>query len=212
MKALIVLGIALAVGATSVSAATVIYNDRATFEAALGDYLVDDFNAAEYGVGDISNGDPLDIHSNAHMSGVLGETDFTSTGFNNWNFILRHADGDSDYCAGCNGSFQFDFGTTSYGDADGVYGAGYDIEASTQYYAYITYGDNTTENVNLAGRTFFGVTSDLSVKSIHTGLIDGGSTTSGYIELDNLTIGRVPEPAMLSLLALGGLSLLRRRR
>ncbi|MCH7840013.1 MAG: PEP-CTERM sorting domain-containing protein [Planctomycetes bacterium] len=212
MKALAVFGMVLAVGATAANAAT-IYDNRADFEAALlGGFFTDDYNAAGYGVGDIINNPALDIHSNASMSGVVGETDYTSTGFDNWNFILRHSSGDSDYCAGCNGSFLFEFETTSWGDANGVYGAGYDIEAGTDYYAYITYGNGTTENVNLAGRSFFGVTSDLSVKSIHSGLIDGGSTTGGYIELDNLTIGRIPEPAMLSLLALGGLGLLRRRR
>lgn len=211
MKVLAVFGMVLAVGATAAIADTVIYDDRGTFEAALDTFFTDDFNAAEYGIGDISNGDPLDIHSNAHMSGIEGETDYTSTGFQNWNFILRHADGDSDYCAGCNGSFLFEFTTTSFGDENGVFGAGYDIEAGTAYYAFITYGDGSTQNVNLAGRSFFGVTSDLSVKSVHSGLIDGGHTTGGYIEIDKLTIG-TPEPAMLSLLAFGGLVLLRRRR
>ena len=213
MKALAVFGMVLAVGATAVNAATVIYDDRATFEAALlGGFFTDDYSAAEYGVGDVSNGDPLDIHSNAHMSGVVGETDYFTTGWDNWSFILDHESGNPTYCAGCNGSFLFEFTTTSFGDADGVFGAGYDNRnPGTGYYAYITYGDNSTQNVSLNGMTFFGVTSDLSVKSIHTGLIDGGSTRAGSIQLDNLTIG-IPEPAMLSLLALGGLGVLRRRR
>ncbi len=41
--------------------------------------------------------------------------------------------------------------------------------------------------------------------------IKGAANTHGYF-LDNITVTAVPEPACLSLLALGGLALLRRRR
>ena len=66
------------------------------------------------------------------------------------------------------------------------------------YTAFITFGDGSTSNIALpeergcvprGGPCFFGITSDLLVKSIHIGLPDGGATTSGSLIMDNLTIG-----------------------
>jgi MYXO-CTERM domain-containing protein len=149
------------------------------------------------------------------MSSVLGETDYQTTGFSNLNIIFNQAS-DARYCAGCNGSFRLTFTSTSVGTASGVYGAGFDIEhnSATDYFAFITYGDNTTDNINLpANASFFGVTSDVAVKSIHIGLTNGGSTTGGSISIDDLTIGSaVPAPGALALLAAAGFASRRRRR
>lgn len=210
------LGMVFALAGAVASAQTTLYTDRATFEGALGATVVDPFTAAPYGIGDISNGGTLDIHSNAHMSGVIGETDYASTGFNNWNFIVGFpTPATVYYCAGCNGSFLMSFLTTSVGTANGVFGAGFDIRhnSTPNYHAYITFGDSTTQDVALPGGAgFFGVTSSLDIESIHLGLAGGGNTTSGSFGMRNPTIGAVPEPAALSLLSVGALMLLRRRR
>ncbi len=185
------------------------YSDRATFEAALGTIILDDYTAADYLHGDVSDGGTLDIHSNAHMSGVLGETDYVSTGFNNWNFVL--SSGTNRYCAGCNGSYRLSFTTTSVGTASGVYGAGLDILSST-YFAFVTFGDGSTLDVALPSSGFWGITSNLDITSIHMGNSGGGSTTSGYMEMTNLTIGDVPAPGVLAMLGVAGFARRRRRR
>lgn len=206
--------LACAVSAPAFAGITV-YTDRATFEAALGgNYLIDGFDAAGYLNGDRSNGGTLDIHSNASMSGVLGEADFMSTGFSDWNFVLSDGSGgNTRYCAGCNGSFQLGFTTTSYGTGAGVYGAGFDVTAGTDYYAFVTLGNSETHNIALSGApSFFGVISDDYIASIHVGLSGGGSTTGGYIEIDNLTYGGIiPAPAAIALFGLAGLCGRRRR-
>lgn len=203
----------LAVGAIAVSSyAQTFYNNRATFEAALTSMVKDGFDNEGYGQGDVVNQPTLDIHSDAHMSAVIGETDYNTTGFTNWNIIYNQP-GDPRYCAGCNGSFRLIFTSTSQGDANGVFGVGFDVEAhSGSYVAYITYGDGGTENANVsASGQFWGVTTTRKINNIHFGLANGGRRTDGSFGIDDLTIG-APEPTTLSLLALGGLALLRRRR
>ena len=55
----------------------------------------------------------------------------------------------------------------------------------------------------LSNRDFFGITSDLGIKTIHLGLANGATTQGGNFEQDNLTIGSaVPEPATVALLGL----------
>lgn len=219
LKFVIGLGLVSAWAVAAANAQTVIYNDRSTFEATLGAFIADSYSDVGYTMGDVSNGPTLDIHSNTHMSAVIGETDYTTTSFNDptgWNLIVNQPS-PMRYCAGCNGSFLLSFLTTSVGTANGVFGAGIDIATNSSalpYHAFITYGDSTTQDVALpAGVSFFGVTSTLDVESIHFGLAGGGRTTSGSFVMDDLTIGAaIPEPAALSLLSVGALMLLRRRR
>ena len=213
------LGIAvLTFGATFAGGAeaATLFNDRSLFETNLGSWIVDDYEDPAYQIGDRGNGPTLDIHTNASMSDILGETSYESTGWSNHNLIVTW-DSNSNYCAGCNGSFLLDFTSTSMGNSLGVFGVGFDIERGTDYYGFVTYGDGTTEDFALPGSTaFWGLTSDSLISSIHLGLSGGGSTTSrsGYLQIDNLTIGsktKVPEPsAILGLLALGGYALKRR--
>jgi hypothetical protein len=71
--------------------------------------------------------------------------------------------------------------------------------AADPYYAFITYGDGTTDDVLLPavgeGETrFFGVTAPELIESIHFGLSGGSSTTSGFFKIDNLTIGDAAPP------------------
>jgi hypothetical protein len=153
--------------------------------------------------------------NDATMSAVLGETDYTSTGFPNHNLVPNGY-----YCAGCNGSFQLGFTTTSVGDASGVFGVGIDILSNSQslpYHAFVTFGDASTIDYLLPGAgTFWGINSPLNIASIDFGLINGGTTVSGSFAIDNLTIGSaaVPAPATLALFGLGlaGLGWSRRKK
>jgi hypothetical protein len=190
------------------------FDVRAIFEAELGAIVVDDYENAGYSFS----------QTNAVMSAVLGETQYTTTGFVDNNLVFESG-GNHYYCAGCNGSFLLDFTSTSVGSAAGLYGVGIDFFNSssiTVYNAFITYGDGSTENflfdvVTFPATEFWGVTSDLLIGSIHFGLVDGGTTQEGSFGIDNLTIGSavgVPEPGTLALLGIGllGLSLSRRRK
>ena len=135
--------------------------------------------------------------SNAAMSAVLGETAYTTTGHANTNKILD--DSDPLYCAGCNGSFRLDFTSTSVGGPNGVFGVGFSFRngggVELQYTAFVTFGDDSTQNFLLPLSNarppieYFGITSDLRIKTVHLGLADGGATTSGSFQMDNLTIG-----------------------
>jgi MYXO-CTERM domain-containing protein len=153
------------------------YNNLVAFQADVTSTVTDDYQNPAY----VFN------QSNAVMSAVLGQTDYMTTGFADWNLVV----GGGHYCAGCNGSFELQFQTTTVGNAVGVNGAGFDIASSDNtYYAYITFGDGTTANIQLppAG-TFWGVAAPERVERIHIGLSNGMSTTGGYFEMDNLIVG-----------------------
>ncbi|MGE0486254.1 MAG: PEP-CTERM sorting domain-containing protein [Gammaproteobacteria bacterium] len=205
------LGLTCLLGVAASAHATLVHASRAAFEATLGTTVVDDYENPAYAFS----------QSDAVMSGVLGETDYTSTGFVDLNLVVGGAD--HNYCAGCNGSFRLDFTATSVSDATGVYGAGFDIDAhdlTRGYFAFVVFGDASTGNFALPGAgSFWGLTSDLGIRSIHVGLSFGGFTNNGYIEIDNLTIGdaagpggNVPEPASLALALLGLAGASHRRR
>ncbi|MCX4247596.1 MYXO-CTERM sorting domain-containing protein [Paraliomyxa miuraensis] len=176
-----VVGALVMTAAGSARAATpTYYNNLAAFEADIIVSVTDDYQNPAY----VFN------QSDAVMSAVIGETDYMTTGHLNWNLVV----GGGHYCAGCNGSFQLSFQTTSVGNVVGVNGAGFDIASSDNtYFAYITFGDGTTANIQLppAG-TFWGVAAPERIQSIHVGLSGGGSTTNGYIEIDDLIVGDGP--------------------
>lgn len=181
---LLIIAGAIFLSSFSYAATPSFYTDRSTFESDLDTIITDDYSP--------SSGYPsgFAIYNNVQMSSFFGETDYQTTGFPDWNFILSS----ETYCAGCNGSFLLSFTTTSVTESGtGVFGVGVDIlsNASTvPYFAYITYGDATTETRSLpTGSSFFGVTAPELIQSIHFGLSGGGSTTSGSFEIDNLTIG-----------------------
>lgn len=209
--AFIALGIGLE---TQQAQAYTLFSEQTTFQNQLSTFIVDDYENPGYLSGDIFDGEGLDIHSNASMSSVLGETQYeTTTGFGTgtgYNLIVERDSGHR-YCAGCNGSFLLDFTQTSVGNALGVFGAGFDILADTDYFARVTFGNNNEQDFSLAGRSFFGITSDTGIKSFYIGLAGGQPTIDGYIEIDNLTIGSksepVPEPtSVMGLLAVGAFS------
>lgn len=168
-------------GTTVASAANpVFYNDQTTFSGQLTASVIDTYSNPAY----------IFFQGDAAMSAVLGETDYQSTGFNNINIVSGGA-----YCAGCNGSFRLTFTSTSVGTAQGVHGVGFKVQIHDQivpYYAYITYADNTTQNVALppAGN-FWGVTAPERITSIHLGLSNAGTTQNGSFAIDDLIIGSI---------------------
>lgn len=191
---------------TSAYATVVTYTDRATFESDLQDIVIDDFNSAAYSF----------VNTAVGMKTLsLGSIGYEGTGFGiNHNLVSGQR-----LCWGCNGSGQILLGDTTIGTSDGVYGFGLDIirsSANPQYDAFVTFGDGSTQNIDLgAGSRFFGITSGSLIKQVHFGLTGGGVTTSGSFQVDNVTIGnKVPEPAPMALLGLGllGFGLARRRR
>lgn len=199
---------------SSTTLAGVIYSDSAAFNATLGSIVVDNYENSGYAF----------VQNDAAMTNVLGETTYKATGHPNTNYVWLSS-GNHMFCAGCNGSFRLDFSSTSVSDANGVYGVGFDYFNTTNplYNAFVTYGDGSTENFQLASAwnpnlKFWGITSDLEINSIHFGLANGGPTKQGSFAIDNLTIGNkassVPEPASILLLGLGllGLSAARRKQ
>lgn len=177
-------------------ASTITYADAASFQAALQNSVVDTYSAAGYQHGDKFDGPTQDFFSDAAVSAVFGETDYKSTGFANFDLIVHDAANDY-YCAGCNGSFQLSFTDTTVGDTSGVYGAGFNFINTGNYVAFVTFGDASTANYQLpfaakigdSFTSFFGITSDLAVSSIHLGLQNGGATNNAVFAIDNLTIG-----------------------
>lgn len=222
--------LSLTVFAASHASAAIVYSDRTSFEATLVVSITDDYSAPGYAAGNILDQANFDIHSDASMSAVLGETQYTSTGISNRNIIVNQA-ANPLYCAGCNGSFLLDFTATSVGSAVGVFGVGLDVpsvEGTFGTVAFVTFGDGSTENFAIpaaptSGFAFWGITDMLMISTIHFGLLDGGINTENSIQrmaMDNLTIGaaqapnEIPLPAAFPLFIAGliGLRLAARKK
>lgn len=212
--------------AGAAQAATTTFTDRTAFLAGLTSTIVDDYESPAYYLG-ISTSD---------MNAVRGETQYGSVGggANSFRFDQPSLLGKS-YCvssgAGCNSGIALDFTGTSLSDSSGVDAVGFNLfdPASSWYYpsiftALVTFGDDSVAgydlNANLgigifpdttpAYARFFGVQSDLGIKSIWIPAsvrqyVDG--PRSFGVEIDNLTIGAVtaavPEPATWAMMIAG---------
>jgi hypothetical protein len=234
VKIRILLGASILLLSGQVGAAVITtYLDRASFETQLGSTVKDEYDLSLYGTG--NNG--LGSFTNSEMSAVLGETSYTATAHTDLNLVTPWLVGDGSYCAGCNGSFLLDFTGTSVGDTQGVYGVGFTMEfnyATTGshyfwpvpdgvegYHAFVTFGDDTTGDWELPlaapidfysiHTSFWGITSEQKVKSIHIGLENGGISTFSTFRMDDLTIGSispVPIPATVWLFGTGLIGLI----
>jgi hypothetical protein len=179
------LGLALPIGASVLfmagradAATPTYYNNLGAFQADITDTVTDDYSNPGY----------VFVQSNAQMSAVLGETDYVSTGHIDNNIVS-----DGVYCAGCNGSFELSFQTTTVGTAAGVHGVGMNIvfsDPGLPYFAYILFADGTTANLQLpVAGSFWGVSAPERIERIHFGLSMGGTTQGGAFGIDNLVIG-----------------------
>lgn len=179
--------------AVRTEAATTIHATRAAFTAELESSFTDTYGA------ELGYPGSFAILSNAAMSAIVGETKYTTTGFNNLNIV-----GFGYYCAGCNGSFKLDFTDTSFTRDGGVRGAGFDIRfnASSLYDALVTFGNGSTALYDLSTGGFWGITSTSGIASITFGPA-GSVSQGGSFGIDNLTIGAVPEPATWVMLVAG---------
>lgn len=208
----------------------VTFETRTSFTAAFGSVLVDDFSHSGYRVGDIRNSTDLDIHSDLHMSSVLGETQYHTTGWPDSNIVFGQ-DENPQYCGGCNGSFLLTFTNTSIGESGGVLGVAFDFgnhQDLLLYGATVTFGDGTVQSYALPFAStgfardlpgFWGIAAPGLIRSIHFSTNLGTTVDqTGSFNIDNLTLGGapldpVPEPTTLLLVASGiGLAARVRRR
>jgi hypothetical protein len=169
---------AMAMPGSANAATPTYYNGLPAFQADVTSTVTDDYQNPGY----------VFLQGNAAMNAVIGQTDYMTTGFLDWNIVSGGV-----YCAGCNGSFQLSFQTTTVGTAAGVNGVGMNIQFNdpgTPYFAYITFADGTIANIQLPGAgSFWGVAAPERIQSIHFGLSMGGVTQGGSFGIDNLIVG-----------------------
>lgn len=223
----------------SAHAATNTFTDKTAFLSGLTTTVVDDYNAAGYHTG----------LTNAQMDAVFGQTDYTAGGANT---ILPAYDflGGNMFCvsagAGCNGALGLDFTSASLATAAGVFAVGFNFLEPASNYSYgspfsttinVTFGDDSTASYVVrsdiifptfpdttpAHSRFFGVQSDLGVKSISIPTVARqilGAPQNSGVAIDNLTLGAngvtaaVPEPATWAMMIAGffGVGVMARRR
>ncbi|HKQ44818.1 MAG TPA: PEP-CTERM sorting domain-containing protein [Rhizomicrobium sp.] len=211
----------------SAMAGTVTYSSQASFLAAVGSYITDDYSNPGYLK---SFGGPPNIMTDAYMSSVLHETQYVATKWSNANLVVG-SPAQPFYCTGCNGSFDLIFKTTSLSTGGGVYGVsfnyrnGFPRTTDTGFDFFVTFADGSSWDfvpplsTSTLPNDFFGITSDLQIADIYIGDHHTPSSNTRFL-LDNLTIAaakapaRVPEPLSLGMFGAGlaGLAALRRRK
>jgi hypothetical protein len=212
LAAVALLAIAASAGGAA-DAATVVYSSAGELAAALGASVLDDYEDTDYET----------QQTDIQMTAALGETAYTATGTPDGNLVIALTKLDHYYCAGCGGTFRLDFTSTSVSTANGVFGVGFDLLSSSGVSAFVTFGDGSTADYDLpfasafGPRAYFGLASDLGIRTIHVAAHDQATTDGVFVAIDNLRIGAaaaVPEPSVWSMMILGfgGLGWALRRR
>lgn len=120
-------------------ASMVTYSDQASFFAAVGTKITDDYTNPNYVL--------WAGQSDAAMTAVLNETRYQTTTWAN-NNIGWQAYGINVYCGGCNGGFNLFFDSTSIGSSSGVYGVGFIVGFNIDVmpaYDLVTFGDGSQQ-------------------------------------------------------------------
>jgi len=224
----------LALSAQPASAATVVYTNSASFLSQLSASFTDTYSPAQ------GYGSPTTVttYNDEAMTAIVGQASYHTTTFAGINYVGDTLAGELDgaYCSGCNGSFELGFSNTSFTQNGGVFGVGFDVDFNPNIYvhgpavAFVTFADNSTANFALPVQNsvrdafvpaYFGITSDLGVKTIHIGGFNGVANVDFFV-MDNLTIGSaraisaVPERGAWNMMIMGfgmaGAGIRRRRR
>jgi hypothetical protein len=154
--------------------------------------------------------------TDAYMNSVLGQTSYQGTMSPNRSVVTNPAlwvAGNPSgyvnnflYTAGCCESFRLTFTSTAVGTTQGVYGVGFDFDSMNggqpyPYSAFVTFGDGSTMEYVLPRESgssylnsssppfFFGITSDVLIRSIVIGGPGGSDASIDTFMMDNLTIG-----------------------
>jgi len=216
------------------SAVPITYSSQASFLAAVGTSITDDYSNAGYTRSFGPN--PPNFMTDAYMSSVLGQTRYVDTMFPNHNEVIGplNLTGNPYFCSGCNGSVDLFFNNTSLSVGGGVFGVSFNYRngglpgaANTGFDFFVTFADGTTWDYvpALSGASgpggfapdFFGMTSSIPIADIYFGDHHNASMSTIF-GLDNLTIAnskvQVPEPLTLGVFGVGlaGIAALRRRR
>lgn len=223
------------IASSSASAATILYSSQSSFLAAVGTSITDDYSNAGYVRSFGPN--PPNFMSDAYMTSVLNQTTYKDTKIplnNNEVIGPLNGTGNPYYCAGCNGSFDLGFKSTTLTTGGGVFGVSFNYRDgglpgapnNPLFDVLVTFGDGSTTDYTVPqsappgaafATDFWGITSDKQIADIYFG-VNGAPASSAIFGLDNLTIAAkvaaVPEPASLALFASGllGFGAIRRRR
>ena len=192
--------VALSVAAQANAEPFTFYTDRASFLAAVGPSITDDYSA--YGVA--PGVAPLQF-TDAEMSAVLGETAYEAISFPDLNLVgdvYVHGDG-TNYCAGCTGNFRLSFANTSLTVGHGVFGVGVDIVLHTSRRNAI--GDDIPGDTVLPGTVLvelknghvMAVTIPADVGFFRTGNLFPGTNRQSWDQVVDLRDRTVVAPTLL---------------